>query len=716
VDYDDEQEQSESGSDSFKGKNPRHWQLYWNREVRSALKRLRTFHKRGNTVVERYLDERGDTAGGAAGTNLLTDRRLNLFHANITTQESMLYGQPPKVDVSRANQDPDDDAARVAALILKRMLEAEEGISGCDIDTCLSNALQDRLLPGLATARVMYDYGPKDGDEDDGAEVDWETATAVYVHWQDFLWGWCRTWNELSWMAFRSYMCKDEWKKRFPGVSYEGVDFKAQEPDESDGERSAAQDQKSTRPKAEVWEIWDRNTNSVYWFAKGAEKILDHKEDPLKLDGFWPAPRPMMANCTTRLMEPKPDFMMAQDIYNQIDELYTRITIITTAVKVVGVYDASSAKAVANMLEQGVENDLIPVDNWAMMAEKGGLKGVIDWYPVQDVVGVLATLRDVLGQQISLLREVTGMSDIMRGESDQYAGVGQDQLKAKFGSVRLQRIQEDFARFASELEGLRCEIIQKHFDQTSIIAQANVETMPMADFQNIGPALQLIKSDMLSWRVKVKPESMAMADYAQIQAERTEFLNAVATYIQSAQAMAKAEPGSLPVLMEMLKWAMAGFKGADVLEGTLDRAIEMATQAQQQQQANQQPSPEMIKAQTEQMKAQTALKKAAMDLQKVQVKARADLMNLQTKLQGEMQKLMAEQQGDMQAEDQRVNNRIREVITSLEADLKQISEQLNADLQVERAQSTMAIAEQDNSHANALEMLAAETASAAVKE
>lgn len=200
-----------------------------------------------------------------------------------------------------------------------------------------------------------------------------------------------------------------------------------------------------------------------------------------------------------------------------------------------------------------------------------------------------------------------------------------------------------------------------------------------------------------------------MADYAQVQAERTEFLNAVATYIQSAQAMAKAEPASLPVLMEMLKWAMAGFKGADVLEGTLDRAIDQALQAQRQAAAQQQgPSPDQLKAQTEQMKAQTALKKAAMDLQREQLKARSAIMQLQTKLQGELQKLIADQQGDQAMEVLEFRNRMQELATELEGDLSRISEQLNADLMIEEAQSTMAIAEQDNAHANTLEQISVE--------
>jgi hypothetical protein len=38
-------------------------------------------------------------------------------------------------------------------------------------------------------------------------------------------------------------------------------------------------------------------------------------------------------------------------------------------------------------LSEGVENKLIPVDNWAAFAEKGGLKGAISLLPLDRIRG-----------------------------------------------------------------------------------------------------------------------------------------------------------------------------------------------------------------------------------------------------------------------------------------------------------------------------------------
>ena len=225
-------------------------------------------------------------------------------------------------------------------------------------------------------------------------------------------------------------------KERFGAGKMQGVEFKEQTPEENEG-RDSDKDEHSVTKEAVVYEIWHKKTNKAFWYAPGAPEILDQKDDPLKLDGFWPSPKPLIANCATKLFMPTADCILAQDVYNQIDELYTRITMITQAVKVVGLYDQSMEANLGRMLKEGVENDMIPVDNWAMLMEKGGLQGVIGWFPVAEVVGTLQTLRSVLGEQLELLYEVTGMSDILRGaNTQQYTSDGTNQLKAKFGSIR----------------------------------------------------------------------------------------------------------------------------------------------------------------------------------------------------------------------------------------------------------------------------------------
>ena len=699
------------GEEARKEKTPKQWHQHWQREKLAAQKRLRNFVKQGNGVVKRFL---GETSADEWGNSPYHTSRLNLFHTNVSTMQSMLYGSVPRIDVAREHHDPDDDVARVACLMYQRILQADVDPSGSDVPSNLKAALQDRLLPGLGQCRIRYDYtaeqetvlNPETMEPEEVEVLTDERAPTEYVHWQDFLWGWGRTWSEVEWVGFRSWMSKRGCTDRFGAKIASQLSYKAQTPTGGDKDGDDSLDErKNSVQKAEIWEFWNKNDKRVYWYNEGADLILDAKDDPLELDGFFPCPKPMTANVTTTLFQPKADFIFAQDLYNEIDELQTRITIITRAIKVVGVYDKAAGDSVGRMLKEGAENDLIPVDNWAMFAEKGALKGVIDWFPVETIVGTLQTLQQLRDNAIENLYQITGMSDILRGaKTDQYAAEGTQQLKAKFGSIRIQALQDEFARFASDLEGLKAEIISKHFDEASILRQASAQFLPKPDLDKVLPAMQLMKQADVKWRIDIRPESIAMIDYQALKAERTEFLMAMAQYIQSAQAAAKEMPGALPLLLEMMKWGMQGFKGANYLEGIMDQAIDLASKPQQGQ-GDKGPSPEEVKLQTEQMKQQTEQMKIQGDMQKIQAKAQADLQTAQMKIQGEIQKIQVDAERDLTFEQTQQQNKLLEIARELEASIQEVQANMQADIEVENAQAQADLTLEAERHANDIEQI-----------
>ena len=277
---------------------------------------------------------------------------------------------------------------------------------------------------------------------------------------------------------------------------------------------------------------------------------------------------------------------MSEDLYLEVDKLESRISLITEAIKVVGVYDQSSV-GVKRLMSEAVENELIPVDNWAMFAEKGGLQGQIDWLPIEEIANTLEKLVARRNDAMALLSQITGMADIMRGGKQAGGAVSATErsLEARFGSVRIQALQDEFAKYATDLIRLRAEVVSNHFSPQSIVEQSNMQYT--ADQELIEPAVQLIKTDTaLIWRIQVKPESVAMVDYAQLKEERTAYITALATFMQSAAPIVEMDPEATPILLEMLKWGLAGFKGSNEVEGVLDQAIK-AMQGQKGQEAEQ---------------------------------------------------------------------------------------------------------------------------------
>lgn len=679
-----------------KEKTPSGWAKHWQTQMTACEKRTRRFTRQGNRVSTRYL---GGAYGESGSDSSLDDQglspvklmKMNFFHTNIQTLQAQLYGSVPKVDVKREFNDPNDDVARVAALLYKRILQAEIECSDEAFPTAVRSALHDRLVPGLGICRVRYEMetnkeivlNPSTGEEEEIETLGYEKAPIDYVHWQDFRWGWCRTWTELPWCAFRSYLDKEAAIERFGEEIANELVYQDQSPSGMDSkDEFTDRDQANNIQTAQIWEIWNKKDRKVYWWSEGYEKTLDIKEDPLQLENFWPMPRPLMANLTTSLMTPKADYTFAQDLYNEIDIIGTRIANITAACKVVGIYDSSTGDSVGRMLQEGTENTLIPVENWAVLGEKGGLKGVIDMFPVEDIASVLQLLNNQLRATIDALYEVTGMSDLVSGgKTDEYTSDGTNRLKAKFGSIKIQSFQDEFARFCSDLEAIKAEVISKHFDPMSIIQQSSAQYLSPVDLPLVHPAIQLMQSPEVKWRVSIKPESISLMDYAELQSERVGYMNAVATFLQSAAPIIEQAPDSKPLILEILKFGLSAFKGSDYMEGLFDKMIEAELAKQDEEQSD--PEADKVAAQNE------------ADMAKIQAKSQADIALTKVKAQAEQTKIQMDNQADIASIQAKAQADMQAMMQEMQNDMKILMTKLSADTQIERAQSAYSIEEKD---------------------
>ena len=357
----------------------------WTLELQLAKKTTTEWFDRARKIVRRYRDERDAVAKDYY--------RFNILWSNVQTLFPAIYAKCPKADVSR-RFNLADPVGRVAALILERTLNFEiEHYS--DFDGGMRAAVEDVLLPGCGTAWVRYE--PKTAPmEAESADTNGEQLTCLtddveiperiiaerspvdYVYWEDFLVSPARTWEEVRWVGRRVYLSRDEGIERF-GEDFKSVPLDHTPADLKDNDKvMKVQD---AFKKAEIYEIWDKPSGKVIWLSKSYNKLLDEKTDPLELEGFFPCPKPLLATTTTGSMVPVPDYVEYQDQARELDLISDRIHMLDKAIKVVGVYN-SAATGVQRMLNEGVDNQLIPVDNWAMFAEAGGIKGQTDWLPI----------------------------------------------------------------------------------------------------------------------------------------------------------------------------------------------------------------------------------------------------------------------------------------------------------------------------------------------
>lgn len=619
----------------------------WSKEFAAAKRWLAPWQEQAKRIEAVVRDEREAKDGD--------ESKWNLFAANRETKAAMLYGKPPRVSVERRYSDSADDVGRVAGELLTRLLNTDIERRSDGYATALGNALLDRLDSGWSLVRVRYVAKfedvpgepaktaphPETGEQMTVApevppsrRVTFEDVETDYVHWQDQLWQPCRVLGEMGWWAQRIQMNQEQVTERWGEEVATGIQYNGKPPvmQENYDSTTAGMDWR----RADIWEIWDKDREKVIWYTEGYG-VIECIHDPYGLEGFYPFPRPMVANPTTSKCLPRPDYVIAQDLYGELNALTTRIKrLMQSGVRVTGAYNAAH-KELGSMLGEGADGQLKPVENWDMSGN--GIANAIWIFPTQEIVQCILQLRDYRRELIDAIAQITGMSDIMRGEATQAGATATEQrVKTRMGSVRMQAMQDDFARCASETQQLRAQLVSKFFDPQTIAMRSNAQALSQADQQLVPQALQLIKSPAFAqYRIEVKSEAISLADFAATKAEKFEAAGALAQVFQMGGALAQAMgPAAMPFVFKMGQSLIAGMRGTSDMEAAFDEAVKMAEQ--QAQAASQQQTPPDPKIMIEQMKMQTAQQKAQADMQKEQLKHQNKLVQVQAEVAADDQR------------------------------------------------------------------------------
>lgn len=588
--------------------------------------------------------------------------QFNILWSNVQTMKAATYSRMPRPDVSRRFSDS-DPVARVASLIVERALDFEVEAYP-DFRMSMDAAVLDRYLGGRATVWVRYHpitktIEPEISEQSDqeGIEssepvevLDFETCPVDYVHWADFGHQVARTWSEVNIVWRKVYLTRKEASARFENGDTLPLDASPNDDKKSD-------DSEGVQKRALVYEIWDKYKKEAIWLSKSLGKIIDRVADPLELSGFFPCPQPLYATLTAETLVPIPDYLFYQDQALKLDQLSERISGLIDALKVMGVYDASVPEIV-RLFKEGQSGDLVPVHNWAALAEKQGLSGALDLVEIQPIAEALNQCYEAFGQIKEEIYEITGIGDILRGQGDAQETATAQQLKSNYASLRLKVYQEQVERFASEIYQIKAQIMCRHFEPTTLVQMASANQLSQADQMLLPQALQLLQDNLLrNFRVMVETDSMAYLDENQQKTERVQFLQAVGGFIQQTEAAIQSTPQLMPLAIELLKYGVAGFKVGKTLEGVIDQACEQLKIAAQQPK----PNPEMMKLQgqqqIEQMKLQSQQQTAAAqmqhELQIEQIRAQSEKERESIRAQFEVQTLQHKLQADAALEAQK---------------------------------------------------------------
>ena len=523
----------------------------WISELDLSERYQKKYLDRCSKIRDRYKDKQADQISN------FQRRRFAVLWSNIETLKPACYARLPVPVVTRTFNDP-DPVGRLASEVLERALKVN--LDNYDFDQvmkCLRDdfllfargvpwlryvptfgeAPQDEaeepleepeaeaegkggLLNGLPGAlKSMLGMGAKPGApagvEAEGQEtinevVTDETTICDHVSLEDFGTNAARTWDEVRFGWRRTYLTREQLIKRF------GKELGPKIPLDWKPEDKTSEKESEQFAKAMIYEIWDKESRKVFWISRSyPAKPLDERKDPLNLRGFFPFPKPAYGTLAGDEIIPIPDYIYYQDQAEEVDNLTLRIGLLMDALRMVGMYAGEEKLTLQQVFKKSSENQMIPVDGWAQWAEKGGIKGVVEWVPVDMVMTVLQGLFECRDKIMGQIYEVTGISDIMRGMSEASETATAQQIKSTWGSSRVREKQKEIARVARDVMRIMGEIIAEKFGIDTLKRMTNVKLLTRAE-----------KRQIEQWQMAVKQLE------AQMQAQQ--------------QAMAQQQPPAMP--------------------------------------------------------------------------------------------------------------------------------------------------------------------------
>jgi hypothetical protein len=553
---------------------------------------------------------------------------FNIYFANQQTLVPALYNSTPIPDVRRRFGD-DDPVGKSMAEVLERALSYS--IDQYDFDCTVESAIFDMAGPGRGIARVSYhaSTGMVGGVED---VVD-QKVDCEYVPWDLFRRGPAKRWRDVPWVAYLHHYTHEALVELAGREIADKVKLDSQYvADESKAKEPGAVP--SIFKTAKCWEIWDKSDRKVKFLApsykEGFIKVID---DPLGLEQFFDIPEPMLSVKRGGKLIPVCEYTIYKSLLDELDCVTKRIVKLVQQIRPRALGAFNNVDDIKGLAEAD-DGEIIQVSDAAAFLDGGGLDKMLAWFPLEETTKALAELaarREMIKQNIY---EVTGMADIMRGQTDPNETLGAQQIKAKWGALRIQKRQKEIQRFVRDILRLKAEIIATKFRPELLGAMLGLEIAP-----EVAQALQ--HDGVRDCKVDIETDSTIQDSLSNDLKVLTQFVQTSGAFFQSMVPAMQAGLMSPPAATQIYMSFCRNFKLGKQAQDALDQLAQVQMQQMQAAQENPPPDP----AQQEmQMKEREFELKAAESQMKLQFEAQKHEQDMQFRVQDQEQKLQLEQQ------------------------------------------------------------------------
>ena len=545
--------------------------------IDDSMRVERDWRQKGQLIQQIY---KGKLSAKGLGTQ--NKVRFNMLNANTGVLLPSLFSKAPKADIRSRSTLP-MPAEQEAAKILEDMCNIF--LDNTETYEQLKKGVKEVLLPGRGTVRLRWDPIIEElqgFDEMGNPAVLFDklldTLYIEHVYWEDYTHEATDSWESCGWVAYRHLFTQQEFMGYFQNSRsvqmfeaqgklneiFKWTDHSAHF-NKDQGERrvyKVTEELQDKIMKALVWEFWDKSTREVVWICQDMQgHVIRIDPDPLELENFFPSPQPLLGVTTTDTMIPTPEYEIYQDLANEIDELSERIYHIAKRIKIRGAYNGSQENLA----------DILRAEDGVMKAVEGvdmefDISKHVYIIPNGDNVAALQALYQARQEAKAAMYEVTGISDIVRGQTRASETLGAQRLKSQFANLRIQDRKDAVENFCRDVIRIMSEIIAQHFDPQSLAYYLG--WMPSPE------AIMILKQDGLRMtKLDVESDSTVVADeQAEIEA-MSAMTQSLGLAMQQMIPLVQGGIMPLPVAIEFLKMLIKPFKNSREVMMLLDQLV-----------------------------------------------------------------------------------------------------------------------------------------------
>lgn len=583
------------------------------------------------------------------GANSLQQNPFNILYSNTEVLAPSLYSASAKPEI-RARHKQEGVGLLPLTDLLSRFLTvvADPGIPNEEhLDGAMMENVASALTAGMGFIRLR-NYPDKP------IPLCFEAG-----HYKGLIWPQHRKWSKLPWIAFRHELTKDEFFSQF--------DIPEEKQSMFQPEGGALDANGKKKFDTIVYEVWDKKTRKIIFLCPDWQPLrVSEEEDALKLQNFFPLPGFLSYVHKPGICEPGTLYAYYEEQATELNRVTVRLNKVLTAIKVRGVYHPLLGTDLDSLVNSDdMENGLVSAKESTLLQQGGGFDKLIWMLPIEKLIQTATELYRARESIKQVIYEITGLGDILRGVSVASETATAQDLKNKWGTVRLRKMQTQTAHYVRDLFRLAVdagvEIVppeqwkaltrielplaqeKQAAQQTLQMAKMGMPVAPqlvqqqqaVAAQPSVEELLQLIRSDVnRTFVINVQTNSTIDADTAQDRAEVGEFMNAMGQLLSGLQPLATMGPSGLNAAKEILLEVARRFKlGLSVVEALSKLAPPPPAEESPGEKAALQAETQKIQlqAQSAQMEHQAKMQQLQLDQQLAAEKHRLAMEEVQQK-------------------------------------------------------------------------------------